>query len=353
LTALVLEGVTKTYGSRPALDNVSLTIEAGKLTSVLGPSGSGKSTLLKLVAGVEEPTSGIITLHDRPIQRADDRKPVLVWQSLALFPHMSVAENVNFGLMVRGILKNEARRRVDEILSHVGLGGFHKRRIHELSGGEQQRVALARALVLEPQVLLLDEPFGSLDVTLRTNLLSLVKRIQHSRNMTVVMITHDHDEALISSHRVILLNSGKIEQYSSPTDLAVKPNTPFVASFIGRNNVVSGTLNCLDRNVARVQFANAELSARVPEWLQTDWQVGSTTNYVLPAYRVRLGSGHQNMLIGELRGIAPCNGRLRAEFDTGSLGMLRADFGSDVGRHEITPTVSLSWSTDDAFILPG
>jgi putative spermidine/putrescine transport system ATP-binding protein len=238
--ALRLEGVSKRYGRVLAVDNVSLTIAEGEFFTLLGPSGSGKTTLLRLIAGFERPDSGRIDLGGRDVTGVPPyaRATNTVFQDYALFPHMTVAANVEYGLKVRHVPTAERRRRVEDGLRIVRLAGLGYRRPSQLSGGQRQRVALARAIVNQPQVLLLDEPLGALDLKLRQEMQLELKRIQRELGITFIYVTHDQDEALTMSDRVAVLAGGRIEQLGSPVDLYDHPANEFVAGFIGVSNVV-------------------------------------------------------------------------------------------------------------------
>ena len=232
--------LTKRFGAMTAVDNVSLSIEKGELVSLLGPSGCGKTTTLRLIAGFEKPTEGTIMLDKEEITNIPDNKRNMgmVFQSYALFPNMNVADNVGFGLDVRRVPKEEKDKRVAEMLELVGLKGQADRFIHQISGGQQQRVALARALAIRPRVLLLDEPLSALDAKVRLNLRGEIRRIQQELAITTIYVTHDQEEALVLSDRVVVMNEGRVEQLGSPLEIYENPWTPFVATFVGTINVV-------------------------------------------------------------------------------------------------------------------
>ena len=242
-----LERLTKRFGEVVAVDDVSLTIDSGEFFSLLGPSGCGKTTTLRMIGGFDLPTSGRIDLRGHDVTRdPPDKRPVnMVFQSYALFPHLDVAGNIAFGLKRRGVDAGEIRRRTGEVLELVNLPGYEKRRTNEMSGGQQQRIALARALVNQPNVLLLDEPLGALDLKLRKRLQLELKRIQMEIGITFVYVTHDQEEALTMSDRIAVMNRGRIEQVGTPEDLYDRPSTPFVADFIGTTNLLSGTVAAL------------------------------------------------------------------------------------------------------------
>ncbi|MDX8479861.1 ABC transporter ATP-binding protein [Mesorhizobium sp. VK24D] len=246
-TSVEFRNVSRRYGANVhALRSVSLTIAPGEFTTLLGPSGSGKSTMLKLLAGFDKPTSGDILIGGTSaIAQPPHRRGIgMVFQNYALFPHMSVAENVAFPLRVREMADDEVRRRVADVLAVTRLENLAARYPRELSGGQQQRVALARAIVFDPQVLLMDEPLGALDRSLREQLKLEIKRIQQQFKMTVLFVTHDQDEALVLSDRVVVMRDGGIEQISPPHELYQRPRNRFVASFVGESNM----LECLSEN---------------------------------------------------------------------------------------------------------
>ncbi|MFG1999394.1 ABC transporter ATP-binding protein [Spirillospora sp. NPDC048911] len=248
LPAIELTGVMKEYHARgekvAAVRGVDLAIGQGEFFSLLGPSGCGKTTTMRMIAGFEEPTGGEVFLNGKPVTDvpANKRDVNMVFQSYALFPHMSVFENVAFGLRRRGVAKGEIRDRVGAILEIVDLAGREKRRPGELSGGQQQRVALARALVNRPRALLLDEPLGALDLKLRQHMQVELKRIQREVGITFVYVTHDQGEALTMSDRIAVMNDGRIEQLGSPREIYERPASKFVAGFIGTSNLLSGEI---------------------------------------------------------------------------------------------------------------
>jgi spermidine/putrescine transport system ATP-binding protein len=237
-----LEALTKRFGETVAVDDLTLSVERGAFYALLGPSGCGKTTTLRMIGGFEDPTAGRVFLGgtdvtDHPPHRRDVNT---VFQSYALFPHLTVERNVAFGLERRRVPKDEVRRRVGEALELVELGGLGARRPGQLSGGQQQRVALARALVNRPRALLLDEPLGALDLRLRRQLQLELKAIQDQVGITFVHVTHDQEEAMTMADRIAVMNAGRIEQAGPPAELYERPQTEFVASFLGVSNLVRG-----------------------------------------------------------------------------------------------------------------
>jgi spermidine/putrescine transport system ATP-binding protein len=239
-----LERLTKRFDDVTAVDGISLDIEHGRFIAFLGPSGCGKTTTLRMIGGFEEPTDGRILLGDRDVSGLASYKRDVntVFQSYALFPHLTVGENVAFGLRRRGVKGDELKRRVTEALELVGLGQLQRRKPAQLSGGQQQRIALARALVNRPRVLLLDEPLGALDLKLRKQMQLELKRIQHEVGITFIHVTHDQEEAMTMADRIVVMNQGRIEQAGTPTELYERPATAFVAGFLGVSNLLVGTV---------------------------------------------------------------------------------------------------------------
>jgi spermidine/putrescine transport system ATP-binding protein len=241
---LEVDGVTKRYGAHAAVDRLSLAVPHGSFFSILGPSGCGKTTLLRIVAGFVAPDEGDVRIGGRSMAGVPpNRRPVnMVFQHLALFPMMSVGDNVGYGLARRGMPRPEIASRVDAMLKRVGLPGARDKRIDQLSGGQKQRVAIARSLVLDPALLLLDEPLGALDLKLREHMKIELKQLQADFGTTFVYITHDQSEALVLSDRVAVMNAGRFEQVGTPQELYYAPRTPFVAAFVGANNRLTGTV---------------------------------------------------------------------------------------------------------------
>ena len=239
-----IKNVSKTYGDNTVLKNLSLNIRKNEFLTLLGPSGCGKTTTLKILAGFESGDSGKVLFNGEDISNLPPYKRQLntVFQKYALFPHMNVYENIAFGLKIKKVSKNEIDKKVSEMLKLVALECFEKRAIDSLSGGQQQRVAIARALVNEPKVLLLDEPLGALDLKLRKEMQSELKRIQQRLGITFIFVTHDQEEALTMSDTIVVMNKGVIQQMGSPEDIYNEPANAFVADFIGESNIVDGIM---------------------------------------------------------------------------------------------------------------
>ena len=241
---LTLENITKRFGQSTAVNNISLAIEEGEFLTLLGPSGCGKTTILRIVAGFETPTEGDIWLEGETITyRPANRRPMgMVFQSYALFPHMTAEQNIAFGMEIKKRPKDEIKRRCAELLELVGLPEMGSRYPHQLSGGQQQRIALARALAVEPKVLLLDEPLSALDAKVRVSLRNEIRRIQQQLHMTAIYVTHDQEEALAISDRIAVMARGKIEQLDQPEEIYSNPRTVFTATFVGTSNRFNGRL---------------------------------------------------------------------------------------------------------------
>src|SRR5215218_7114520 len=243
-TAISVTGANKHYGDFAALDDIDLDVPEGSLTALLGPSGSGKSTLLRAIAGLDQPDTGIITIKGRDVTGVPPQRRGIgfVFQHYAAFKHLTVRDNVAFGPKIRKRPKAEIKEKVDNLLEIVGLAGFQGRYPSQLSGGQRQRMALARALAVDPEVLLLDEPFGALDAKVREDLRAWLRRLHDEVHVTTVLVTHDQAEALDVADRIAVLNKGRIEQVGSPTDVYDAPANAFVMSFLGAVSSLNGTL---------------------------------------------------------------------------------------------------------------
>ncbi|MBI3215653.1 MAG: TOBE-like domain-containing protein [Mycobacterium sp.] len=242
--AITVQGANKHYGDFAALDNVDFVVPKGSLTALLGPSGSGKSTLLRAIAGLDEPDTGSISINGRDVTRVPPQKRGIgfVFQHYAAFKHLTVRDNVAFGLKIRKRPKDEIKDKVDNLLEVVGLAGFQTRYPNQLSGGQRQRMALARALAVDPEVLLLDEPFGALDAKVREDLRAWLRRLHDEVHVTTVLVTHDQAEALDVADRIAVLNKGRVEQVGSPTEVYDQPANAFVMSFLGTVSSLNGIL---------------------------------------------------------------------------------------------------------------
>lgn len=265
-----LEAISKVFKETVAVDDVSLTIDEGEFFSLLGPSGCGKTTTLRMIGGFEDPSSGSIHLGGRDVTAEPPfkRNVNTVFQSYALFPHLDVFENVAYGLKRKKVPAKEIATRVQDMLELVDLPGYGARKTTELSGGQQQRVALARALVNRPEVLLLDEPLGALDLKLRRQMQIELKRIQAEVGITFIYVTHDQEEAMTMSNRVAVMNAGRMEQIGPPQEVYEAPATGFVASFLGASNLLDGEIDSIDGDWAKVRLRSGDVvsipTARLP-----------------------------------------------------------------------------------------
>jgi spermidine/putrescine transport system ATP-binding protein len=303
---LSVENVTKTFGDFTAVEAVSFAVEEGRFFSILGPSGCGKTTLLRMIAGFIEPTLGRILIRGNDMAGyPPNRRPVnLIFQHLALFPMMNVAQNIAFGLQRRREKKTVIERKVADILERVGLPGFDQKSIDQLSGGQKQRVAIARCLVLDPAVLLLDEPLGALDLKLREQMKVELKKLQAEVGTTFVYITHDQSEALVMSDHVAVMNNGRFEQVDTPRNLYTHPKTPFVARFVGDNNALRGTLSDLEQGLCTVTTADGRRFSAVAE---EDLRIGATVSFFIRPEAIVIapdnGPDHFNRLTVTIKSI--------------------------------------------------
>ena len=269
------ENITKKFNETVAVDNVSCSFEAGTLTTLLGPSGCGKTTSLRIIAGLERATEGKILIdnEDVTIMPATDRDVSMVFQSYALFPHMSVIENVSYGLKMINVKKEEYTEKSIETLKLVNLEGYENRMPSELSGGQQQRVAVARAIVLKPKVLLFDEPLSNLDAKLRRQVREDIREIQQKLGVTTIYVTHDQEEALAISDKVIVMNNAVISQQGNPKDLYNNPKNKFVANFIGDANVMNAKIDSKDGETYKISLAEMKVNINTNENLNENLHV--------------------------------------------------------------------------------
>jgi putative spermidine/putrescine transport system ATP-binding protein len=286
MSRLTIRELTKLYADNPAVQDFDLDVAEGEFVSLLGPSGCGKTTTLRCVAGLEVPTSGQIRFGDREVTRlpAEKRNIGMVFQNYALFPHMTVAENVSFGLEMRGCPGGRAWRKVNAVMDMVQLGGLHERHPRQLSGGQQQRVALARALVVEPALLLLDEPLANLDARLRDEMRVFIRSLQQRVGITTLYVTHDQAEAMTISDRIVVMFNGRIHQIGSPREIYHRPSTREVANFIGQSNLFAGKVIALEDTRLVVETAVGLMRCDGP----SDVAVGTEGHVMLRPEAIRL-----------------------------------------------------------------
>jgi spermidine/putrescine transport system ATP-binding protein len=342
-----LIGLTKRFDDVVAVDSVSLDIDRGHFFALLGPSGCGKTTTLRMIGGFEEPTEGRIELGGVDVAPLPPYKRDVntVFQSYALFPHLSIFENVAFGLRRRRVKGAELRRRVGEALELVGLAGLERRKPRQLSGGQQQRIALARALVNRPRVLLLDEPLGALDLKLRKEMQLELKRIQHDVGITFVHVTHDQEEAMTMADRIVIMNGGHIEQLGTPSELYESPRTAFVAGFLGVSNLLEGTVVADDRVKL---FDGTEV--RCPREV-LGGRAGTVQIGVRPE-KLRIGGGDGNSLSGAVTESAYIGVSTQYILDTPA-GPVTVYVQNDRpgGQVATGERLTLSWSPESTFVV--
>jgi spermidine/putrescine transport system ATP-binding protein len=356
-----LVGLEKRFREVRAVDGVTLEVGAGEFFSLLGPSGCGKTTTLRMIGGFELPTAGSILLRGRDVTMdPPDKRPVnMVFQNYALFPHLDVGDNVAFGLKRKRIPKPETLRRVGEALELVNLSGYERRRPNQLSGGQQQRVALARALVNRPNVLLLDEPLGALDLKLRKRLQIELKRIQIEVGITFVYVTHDQEEALTMSDRIAVMNLGRVEQLGTPESLYERPATRFVADFIGTTNLLRGEVIGLEADAAVIRLESGETCPVG----RADRTVGSIVDVSLRPEAIRIcrvdSTGAPDpaqagwALQASIHQVAYLGAAVQYLVSTPS-GLTMTIVAPKSGdRLQIGEAVALSWSPNEALVLVG
>lgn len=355
---LVLDRLTKRFDGREAVSDVSLEIAQGEFVALMGPSGCGKTTTLRMIAGLETPSAGEIRLDGA---RLDERKPwerdtPMVWQSLALFPYLSVLKNVEFGLKMRKVAARERRRRAMSWLEQVGIAGYANRDIAQLSGGERQRVALARALVTEPRILLLDEPLSALDAHLRVRMQSEITRLQRRLGITFVYVTHNQSEAFAMAGRVAIMNEGRILQVAAPREVYRAPANRFVAEFVGTNNIVEGRIRSATGAQVIVATAHGDFTAAMPG--ERALAPGDAVNLVVGADRVTMparAEAHANAISGTVIGEEFVGSVVTLHLDVGGGAVFRvqkqAHALDDVA---IAPgqTLHASWRAEDTYVLP-
>jgi len=340
-----LENVTKRFDDVVAVDDLSLTVEHGRFFALLGPSGCGKTTTLRMIGGFEEPTAGTIYLGDSDVTgRPPYKRDVnTVFQSYALFPHLSIFENVAFGLRRRGVKGGDLKGQVGKILELVQLGGYEKRKPRQLSGGQAQRVALARALVNSPRVLLLDEPLGALDLKLRKEMQLFIKGLQSDLGITFIHVTHDQEEAMTMADSIAVMNAGRIEQLGAPTELYEHPRTAFVAGFLGVSNLLrgqadgNGAVRLDDGTIVRAPTGDAR---------------GPVAVGIRPE-KISIGGNADNTLSGVIkeRAYIGVSTQYIVETAAGRVTVYVQNADPDAGSTQAGDRVTLGWSANATFVV--
>ena len=352
------QGITKTFGPVVALDAMTLEVRRGEFLSLLGPSGCGKTTLLRTCAGLESPTRGRVYLESQDVTDwPAHRRPVnMVFQRWALFPHKTVADNIAFGLMIRRVPRVEIAERVRRLLELVKMAGYEARYPKQLSGGQAQRIALARALVLEPKVLLLDEPLGSLDLKLRKEMQIELISIHRRLGTTFIYVTHDQDEALTMSDRVVVMNHGRIVQDGTPTDIYQRPNSVFAAQFIGEAVLFRGRIARVGSPRCTIEADGLLLYGQHRPGLQ----VGQEIVVCVRPERMRISTTPDPLLDNRLQGTvvntifkgAAVHYQVQVEGAGGPLVTVHQNLEQDLPLHVSGSAVHLGWSGDSSMLLP-
>jgi putative spermidine/putrescine transport system ATP-binding protein len=319
---LSLSNISKVFGSIPAVENFNLEVEKGEFVSFLGPSGCGKTTTLRMIAGFELPTTGTITLDGEDIthKSPNQRNVGMVFQSYALFPNLTIGQNIGFGLQVRKVPEGEIKKKVDEMLSLVHLESHVHKYPYQLSGGQQQRIALTRALAINPRVLLLDEPLSALDAKIRVELRLEIRRIQQTMGITTIYVTHDQEEALLISDRVVVMSQGLMEQVGTPANIYNFPSSEFVAQFVGQLNMIPVTQVDLKENSCllagqKIKFEHSP-----------DRKISDSPKLAIRPEELQIGTGDgRNALKGRVESVLFLGAIVRLHVDVGGVS-LSADF---------------------------
>jgi ABC-type Fe3+/spermidine/putrescine transport system ATPase subunit len=348
---LLLDGISKIYGSTTVLQPTTLAVEDGEFLTILGPSGSGKTTVLRLIGGFVEPSAGRILLGERDITRlpAHLRPFNTVFQDYALFPHMTVAENVGYGLMVRKRPKAEIRAKVDEALHIVGLAELTGRHPDSLSGGQRQRVALARALICEPAVLLLDEPLSALDADMRRQMQLFLKHLQRQVKTTFLFVTHDQEEAITMSDRIVVMNEGCIEQVGAPKEVYYGPKTPFVSGFFGDSNLIDGVMGeagALETPLGPIHTAEKGIPAGAPARLALRPEKIDVVRAAVPGRVCWPGRIEEVIFVGAMTHLT-----VRPDADAGRTLLVKLASGREILALEAGAPVTLSFDGSDAAVV--
>lgn len=352
---LQLKNLSKDFGEGPVLRSLNLDVYAGEFLTLLGPSGCGKTTTLRIIAGLEQATTGTVFLEGRDVtQTPPEKRPVnTVFQNYALFPHMNVFQNIAYGLRVQKVSKQEQERRVREALALVRLSGYEKRMPSQLSGGQRQRVAIARAVVLQPKILLLDEPLGALDLKLRQEMQKELKQLQQQLGITFIYITHDQEEALNMSSRIVIMRSGIVEQIGTPEDVYERPQTLFAADFIGQSNLLEGVVAKADGQTLVLDVNGVQLPALPTETFSP--KAGQKAVLCLRPQRIRYGTEPQHgmELQGVIRSKEYAGGMQHTQIALSDTLVLNAvSQSAELDSLPVGSSVYVGWSVRHAPILP-
>ncbi|MGI8518785.1 MAG: ABC transporter ATP-binding protein [Acidimicrobiia bacterium] len=346
MSFLILDQVRKDFGENAAVEDFNLTVDAGEFVSFLGPSGCGKTTTLRMIAGFERPTRGRISIGGRDITNArpNERNVGMVFQSYALFPNMTVTQNVGFGLKLKGTPRPEIQGRVAELLELIHLPDKGNDYPHELSGGQQQRVALARALAIRPQVLLLDEPLSALDAKIRDELRTEIRRIQRQLSITTIYVTHDQEEAMALSDRVVVMSRGVMEQVGPPFQIYNYPETKFVASFVGKLNQIPGTV--IDAKTVQCDEDRLQTTTLIEE------SAGTAVNVLVRPEELDLGAGEENQLTGVVESVNFLGAIVRVRITRGKQ-MITADLFNErlLELPEVGDSVTISFPAHACWVM--
>ncbi len=354
---LRLERLSKNFGEFIAVEDVNLHIRRGEFLTILGPSGSGKTTLLMIIAGFLEATTGDIQFDGLSIMslRPEKRNFGMVFQGYALFPHMTVRQNIAYPLEVRKVGREKILTRVDEMLELVQLATFGDRLPRQLSGGQQQRVALARALIFDPLVLLLDEPLGALDKKLRSDVQTQLKHLHRKVGKTFVYVTHDQEEALSMSDRVVILNHGRVIQVGSPQELYERPSTVFASKFIGKSNILRGVVNQVNGNEVVYAIAEKYFQQLVlnENFSNNDEIILALRPEKIKIVRSKVGSNEINILVGRIIDVTYFGSKISVNVETDSVGefIVEVQAWNNKEKLEEGQEISLTWSPDAAITV--
>jgi len=350
-TFLSIQNVRKAFGATTVVQDFNLDVERGEFVSFLGPSGCGKTTMLRIVAGFEEPSAGMVTVGGRDVTnlKPNQRDIGMVFQAYALFPNLTVAQNIGFGLKVAGVPRAESDARVAEMLSIIKLPEFGNRYPYQLSGGQQQRVALARALAPKPKLLLLDEPLSALDAKVRVSLREEIRLIQKKLGITTIFVTHDQEEALSMSDRIVVMYGGKAEQVGTPFEIYNKPATKFVANFVGTLNVLEATVR--DAADGRVRVGDSDVVLKQP---LNGAKAGDTLSLALRPEAISLGKqpGRDASLGGEISEVSFLGSVIRMRVDLGSNAVSLDTFNNPTKPPpNVGDRTEISFSSSDLLVL--